>query len=192
MIQSAPERPFAALRAYSGAPQFALQQVAWWACVLWMSWFGPAVMLLFIGIHLVVVREQWRLELMLVMLSGGLGLCLDTVLFRTGSVSYVGDLVLGGVPLWLIAIWAGFGATLRHSQRLFMDSAKSAALSGLLCGPLAYWGGEKLERLTIHEPSGYVFVALLWAGVLLALHAAIQWLEGQGRTDSALSSERAE
>ena len=178
------------LLAYSGGPQFLLQQVAWWACVLWMAWIGPIVMLAFIALHLVVMRHVWRLELGLVLLSALLGLALDNTLAALGSVTYVGELLVGRSPLWLVAIWAGFGATLRHSQRVFMTSGRAALISGLLAGPLAYFGGEKLERLIIHGSAGLVAIGLLWALVLTLLYRALRW--GEGAMGLGLAPERAE
>ena len=165
------------LRDYSRLPNFGLQQCAWWACVLWMGWLGPGVMALFLCLHFWVTRSAWRAELPLVVLSVLLGTLLDNLLAEMGLVSYVGELRVGESPFWLVAIWAGFGATLRHSQRTFVDATYKALLTGLLGGPLAYLGGEKLERVVIDKPAGLVGIALLWVAVMVSLSLASRALE---------------
>jgi len=153
-------------------PQMVCHQAGWWACVLWMGWLGPAVMGLFLTLHLRMVRQHWRAETRLILLSTVLGIGLDNALGYFGLVTYVGDLLVGQAPLWLVAIWAGFGATLRHSQQVFVLSLRSALLTGVLGGPMAYWGGQKLERLTVNGTPGWVAVGLLWGLVLVALYWA--------------------
>jgi len=149
-----------------------LQQAGWWACVLWMGWLGPVTMLAFLLLHLWMLRNNWRPELGLIVLSAALGLALDNALGALGAVTYVGTLRIGFAPVWLVAIWAGFGATLRHSQAIFVQSLRNALLIGLLGGPLAYMGGEKLERLTISGPSAWLWISLLWGIVLAILYWA--------------------
>jgi hypothetical protein len=161
-----------ALRSWSKLPQIVFQQAGWWACVLWMGWLGPVAMLAFLVIHVWILRKQWRKEVFLIVLATILGLTLDNTLAAVGAVSYVGELRIGWAPLWLVAIWAGFGATLGHSQAIFVQSLRNALLIGVLGGPLAYMGGEKLERMTISGPTGWLWIALLWGIVMAVLYWA--------------------
>jgi hypothetical protein len=161
-----------ALRSWSSLPQLVLHQAAWWACVLWMGWWGPMVMLLFLIVHLVVMRAQWRQELGLIALSTALGIGLDNALAAGGAVTYVGDILVGRSPLWLVAIWAGFGATMRHSQAILVRSARIAIITGAVGGPLAYMGGEKLERMVVMGTSGWVAIGVLWTLAMTVLFFA--------------------
>lgn len=158
-----------ALRSWSSLPQLVLHQAGWWACVLWMGWLGPLVMLTFVLIHLAVMRAQWQQELRLVVLSTVLGIGLDNALAASGSVTYVGDILVGHSPLWLVAIWAGFGATMRHSQSILIRSLRIAVLTGAVGGPLAYMGGEKLERLTVTGTTGWIAIGVLWTVAMTTL-----------------------
>ena len=169
-LQAIKQHP--AFRTWSLMPQMVCHQAGWWACVLWMGWLGPAVMLGFLFIHIRMVRAHWRAETVLILLSTVLGIGLDNTLAGLGLVTYVGDQLVGLVPLWLVAIWAGFGATLRHSQQVFVQRLPNAVLTGVLGGPMAYWGGEKLERLTIHGIEGWLAVSILWGLALLILYWA--------------------
>lgn len=147
-------------------------QGAWWTCVLVMGWVGPASMLAFLVLHLALTRDEMALELRLVALSAGIGTGLDNLLAVSGLVTYQGSPVVGLSPLWLVAIWAGFGATLRHSQAFFVRTRLHGILTGALGGPLAYMGGTKLGALSVHGPLGYLGVGLTWLGAMVALQGA--------------------
>jgi len=172
------------LTSWSKLPQFALHQAGWWACVIWMGWWGPAVMLGFLLLHLVILRDALRIELPLILLSTLLGIALDNSLALTESVDYTGRILVGQCPLWLVAIWAGFGATLRHCQQIFVRSMRHAALTGFLGGPLAYWGGVKLERLQIDGLAGFVAISVTWGVVMMSLYAAVSHLEKTRASDT--------
>lgn len=173
MPPSSRSRP-AALR-WSGLPQWGAQQAAWWACVLWMGWAGPAAMLAFVGLHLVVLRRQWKAELALVCGATVLGAALDNGLALGGWVAYEGTLRVGHAPLWLVALWSGFGATLRHSQAALVRSVPVALLAGAVGGPLAYRGGEALSRLDVLGTPGWIAVSVSWAVALVLLQRASRW-----------------
>lgn len=164
--------PLAAARRWSGLPQLVVHQAAWWACVLWMGWAGPAAMLAFVGLHLWVVRQRWKTDLALVLVATVLGAALDNLLAFLGCVTYEGRLWVGLSPLWLVALWTGFGATLRHSQSALVRSAPVAVLAGAVGGPLAYRGGEALGRLDVVGTPGWCAVSVTWGVVLLLLQRA--------------------
>ncbi len=127
------------------------------------------MMMAFLVTHLVIMRHQLRIELSLVLLSLVLGILLDNALAMVGAVGYVGEIVVGQSPLWLVAIWAGFGATLRHSQAVLIQSLPIALATGFVGGPLAYLGGEKLERMVVHGWQGWCGIALLWGIAITTL-----------------------
>lgn len=159
-----------ALGTWTGLPQVVFHQVGWWACVLWMGWLGPVIMGLFLVLHLYLTRQYLGREIKLIILSTVVGIVLDNMLALTSSVSYVGDLLIGSCPLWLMAIWSGFGATLNYSQSILVRTQYNALATGLVGGPLAYFGGEKLERLTINGWSGVLAVSLTWGVAMYLLY----------------------
>ncbi len=173
MDGNVPAKFKSAFTSWSNAPQMILHQGAWWACVLWMGWTGPALMLGFIALHFTLTRDDRRADLILVVAATIVGLLLDNALAWSGAVSYVGGPVVGYCPLWLLAIWAGFGATLRHSQKVLVRSLPLALATGFLGGPLAYLGGEKLQRLTVHGTEGWLMVSALWGLALFILYQLV-------------------
>ena len=138
-----------------------------------MGWSGTTVMLCFIALHLYITRQYLKDEILLVFISLSIGLVLDNTLAFTGQVSYVGDVFIGRCPIWLAAIWAGFGPTLRYSQRILVKNRTFALLTGFIGGPLAYMGGEKLERLAVNGWTGWAAVSLSW-GIAMYLLYRIQ------------------
>ena len=101
-----------------------------------------------------------------------IGVVLDSALALAGLVSYAGDLLVWASPLWLVAIWAGFGATLMHSQAVLVRSRRIACLTGLVGGPAAYWGGERLDCIAVQSEVGWLAVSATWL-VALALLAEL-------------------
>ncbi len=174
--------------AWSGLPQLVAHQAAWWTCVLVMGWTGPLSMAAFVGLHLALVREEAAAELRLVVRSMVIGVVLDSLLAWWGAVSYEGGPLVGLSPLWLVAIWAGFGATLRHSQSLFVRSRWHAIATGAAGGPMAYLGGSKLGALSVHGTMGYVAVGALWLVAMLALEHSVRQVSGGSMTEADSSS----
>ena len=168
---------------WSTWPNLVCHQIAWWICVLCMGLIGTGAMLLFIGAHLGLLRPSNQRELKLVLVSAIVGLCLDNILGAFGFVSYEGHYWIGFMPLWLLAIWAGFGATLRHGQKVLVKTQLYAALTGFLGGPLAYLGGEKLSRLDVQGSIGWFMVSVTWGAAMLILYKATNLAEGDVATE---------
>lgn len=155
---------------WSGWPQLVVHQAGWWACVIWMGWLGPTAMLGFIGAHLFLTRARLAQESTMVVAATLIGIILDSSLSLMGAVSYVGDRYVWASPLWLVAIWAGFGATLMHSQAILVRTRLTAFLTGALGGPAAYWGGERLERMSVMSDLGWAYVSASWTVAIILLH----------------------
>ena len=168
---------------WSTWPNLVCHQIAWWICVLYMGLIGTGVMLLFIGAHLWLLRPLRGPEFKLVLVSATVGLCLDNILGAFGFVSYDGHHWIGFMPLWLLAIWAGFGATLRHGQKVLVKTQLYAALTGFLGGPMAYLGGEKLSRLDVQGSIGWFMVSVTWGAAMRILYKAAHLAEGDVATE---------
>ena len=158
---------------WSGVPQMLAHQAAWWTCVLAMGWVGPLSMVAFMIVHVALTRDEMAVELRLIVRSMVIGLVLDNALALGGLVTYEGAPLVGLSPLWLVAIWAGFGATLRHSQSLLVRTPVHAVVTGLIGGPLAYMGGTKLGALSVHGATGYVAVGVLWLLAMWCLERSV-------------------
>ena len=109
-------------------------QVGWWALVLSASRDHAAVGLLVVGLvltwHLTRVRPG-RAEAALITVATFIGLAFDSLLLATGWVEFAGGALFGVLaPLWMVALWANFAATLNVSLRALRARPWLAALLG--------------------------------------------------------------
>ena len=164
---------------------FGAYQATWWACVLGAgsSWAlaGVAGTALFALAH-VATTHAFQRELALVLAATALGVLVDSVLVLTGAVVFPGAVSLGPLltPLWMVALWTGFGATLSATLAWVLTSSMRAMVFGALAGPFAYLGGTRLGPMVIPDPVAphLVLVAGAWAGAMVAL-AAVYRTVGQ-------------
>lgn len=144
-----------------------------------MGYIGPFVMLGFLAIHLYMTRDLWREEALIAVVATLVGIAVDNSLHLADAVSYIGDLTIGYSPAWLVAIWLGFGPTLRHSQSIFVRSWLNTLLVGFIGGPLAYYGGVKLARLSVNGMHGWLSVSVAWALAMSTLYLVIRKIGAQ-------------
>lgn len=145
-----------------------LFQLGWFACVLGAArdWAreGIAVALVIVAVH-VARASQPRRELLLVAVAAATGALFDSLLASAGWLRYAGAAPFeGAAPYWIIALWALFAITLNLSMRSLRARPALGALLGLVGGPLAYLGGERLGAVVLAQPvPGLVALALAWA-----------------------------
>jgi hypothetical protein len=144
-----------------------------------MGYIGPLVMIGFLALHLYMTKDIWREEAIIAVVATLVGIAVDNSLHLVGAVSYVGELTVGYSPAWLVAIWLGFGPTLRHSQSLFVRRWLNTLLVGFIGGPLAYYGGVKLARLSVNGLHGWLSVSVAWALAMSALYLVIRKIGDQ-------------
>lgn len=162
-------------------------QIVWFSAVigagrgLW--WPACAAAAAFMLLHFAFAHRSHAgrvadLKLMAVALA--IGLLLDGGLAASGLAHYAADgvsLPPGGAPLWLLAIWASFALTLRHSMTFLSGRPLVALLFGAIGGPLAYLGAARgWQAIAFDEPRWPALLALAvgWgiAMPLLAMLAA--------------------
>jgi hypothetical protein len=119
-------------------------QAVWFAAVigagrgLW--WPAVAAAGVFVATQL-ALSDRRAAELKLVGAALLTGVLLDGTLAFSGLARFAADGVAlppGGAPVWILAIWAAFAVTLRHSMGFMMERPVAAMLLGAIGGPLAY------------------------------------------------------
>ena len=162
------------------------QQVGWFACVLGgaAGWggAGASVALLLCVAHVLMSEtpdREWRLLLA----AGALGIVVDSLHAGFGILDFKGHEAGSLAPLWIVALWLQFGTALRFSFRWLSRRYGLASMLGLIGGPLAFLGGERLGAATFGEPRllSLSVVAVSWALALPALVALADHLGGAGR-----------
>lgn len=148
----------------------ALFQAGWFLCVLYPSTLSAALGLILVGIHSALQRHHWVVELRLIGLLSLPGLLLDSLLLGTGMLSVVGS-DSNIIPLWLVAIWLLFSATLTHSLRWMIQRPFLPWIAGPIGGALAYMAAERLGAITINNtPFGLIALIVGW-GLVFPLQA---------------------
>ncbi len=160
-------------------------QLVWFAAVIGAAygfgWAGPAALLVFAAWQLQPgVRQPGDVTLMLVALMTGFA-C-DTIMVAGGFATYAApfpDAPLA--PVWILALWAGFGLTLQHSLAWLVRRPWLAVILGGTLGPLSYLGAQRaFAAVAFAEPrtTAIAVLALLWAIALGVLSAASRRCSG--------------
>ena len=161
-------------------------QAGWFACV----WGGAhdLTLLAVAAASMVVGLSLWRSnadrlsDLKLVLVVAGIGWCVDSVHLYFGVFALIGVPRFPYLcPLWLVALWAAFGTTLRGSLNWLAGRYALSALLGAVAGPMSYLGGAQMGAVIPHPNRVFTVVALAagWAIVMPFL----VWL-AQGRAKS--------
>jgi hypothetical protein len=157
-------------------------EAVWFAAVIGAGrgfwWPSVVAAAIFAISHTAIVARtpaERSVDLRLLAVALALGVAVDGGLAWSGSIDYAADvpaLPPGGAPLWILAMWAAFALTLRHSLGVFMRKPQLALLVGAVFGPLAYLGaGRGWNAATFAEPiwQPIAFLAIGWGASMLAL-----------------------
>ncbi|MCM2355840.1 MAG: DUF2878 domain-containing protein [Arenimonas sp.] len=140
------------------------------------AWAGPVAALLFV-LAMLAWGGKRRDDLRLLAIALPLGIALDTAFAASGWLVYAEPWPWRSVaPVWIWSLWAGFALTLNHSMGFLARRPWTAALFGLVGGPLAYWtAAGAFDAVSFGAPVAWTLgaLALGWALVmplLFALH----------------------
>ena len=161
-------------------------QATWWACALGaangLPLIGPVVGICWLLAHLATLqgskqdpvqdpraskqalRSEQKLEVLLILGAGLIGYLCDSALVVLGLMEFPPG-AGPAVPTtpWMVVLWMGFAATLRHSFNWIRRRYLIGLLLGALFAPLAYRAGEALGALTLAPaPAGLLAVAIMW------------------------------
>jgi hypothetical protein len=149
---------------------FAMLDVCWLACVLGgargMPGAAVAAASAVVGVHLGWPGVNRAGELRLLLSVTLVGFCMDSANLWMGVFSLIDAPRFPYLcPLWLAALWAAFGTSLRTSLSWLAGRYVLAALLGAVAGPLSYLGGAKLGAVTMHPNRAFSIAALAvgWA-----------------------------
>lgn len=139
------------------SPVYGLESLACVACLLFAGW------------HLHWI-EGW-IQAWPLLLTALLGSVFDQAGYRIGMIDFQhGTQWVGLVPAWMGALWLTFACTLNVSLQWLQRRPFLAGILGAFFGPLAYWGAEKLDAVTLHaEQSSLIWLAVGWSILLPAM-----------------------
>ncbi len=150
-------------------------QLIWWLSVLLGNTALPWVVLILI-LHLVFHPNRIS-ELAVMLVCALCGIAVDASLTVAGVFVFPESGLI--LPLWLIALWFAFCATLRQGLVWFRGHYWLAALLGGFSAALTYIGAAGLGAVELGLPIWQVFLllALIWSLLFPCLVFISQLLE---------------
>ncbi len=168
-----------------------LYQLGWFCCVLGAAWgyplSGAVSALLLLLVHLLLTDSRIA-ELQLILVTGVLGALIDSLQQAFGVLTFQTDPSWAlWLPLWVFVIWTQFASLLRFSLNWLSGRYLLGACLGLICGPLAYWGGVRIGAAEFGDNLllSLTSLALVWTlmiPLLLWLRSRIAATEGRYRS----------
>ena len=160
---------------------YAQYQIGWLIIVISASWaqpwLGMALALTLVCGHILLCRTR-GVEFTLVILTGSIGLLVDSVNAMLGVLSFsTGTVDFMPCPPWIVVMWMQFATTFRHCLRWLVGRPGLTALCGAVGGPLAYVLGTQFGVVSMGPPMilSLGILALVWAITLPLL----MWLAGR-------------
>jgi len=145
-------------------------QLCWWACVLGVKYenpyIGPALMSIFIFIHFrycVIEKKEYSF----IIVSTLLGTLVDSIFLNTTLIEYNGLTFNFIAPFWIIAMWAGFSATVNHSLDWLKNNYLFCFLLGAISGPLSYVAGLKFNAISFDLSITVVSILAISWGIIV-------------------------
>ena len=140
---------------------------------------GPLAVAVAIAIHLWFAPMPRR-ELMLILLTGAIGMAWDSMLVTAGWLVYpTGTIVAGLAPYWILGMWMLFATTLNVAFRWLRSRLVLAAVMGAVFGPLSYFAGSSAGAVTLAEPvPALVSLGVAWALLMPGLIVLARELDG--------------
>lgn len=147
--------------------------------ILYQDRYVAVALILLIG-HLMSTKDQ-RCESVTLLGIGLIGTLTDSLLTAFGLFIFPADsaLTIVPIPLWLIVLWFGFAATLRHSMKYLSDKRWVAAIFGGIGGPVSYLAGERFDAVVfgLSTPVVLLVLGIIWALLLPLAFMFISELE---------------
>ena len=171
---------------------FLLFQTCWLANVggAAVGWpvAGPLFTAVWIGIHLGTLPEDKVGESRLLLAAAAFGFAADSLLALLGLIEFPDHARFGWPsPAWMVALWIGFAATLRHALRWLNGRLITGAILGAVGGPLAYRAGEILGAVAIPQLlPGLAAVSFVW----LVAMPVLLWISKLKKPDPAFELAR--
>lgn len=153
-------------------------QGAWWGCVLgagspWV-YAGIGLTLVLALVHATTSAHRRR-EVALILTATVVGIAVDSLLVVGGALRFDDAVALGPLPtpLWMVALWTGFGASLSSAFSFVLVARWKAAAFGAAVGPIAYAGGTRLVAMHLGAApaSALVAIAAGWGVAMVVLQA---------------------
>lgn len=140
-------------------------QTVWFLAIFTQYAYSWLLVGLLVGFFVFSARRGPDLVLMVaIMLLGGV---IDSVLTMVGIFAFSSPGFGLPIPLWLLALWAGFSLTLPYSLNYLQGNPVICAVLGAIFGPLSYWAGARFGAVSFNYELSITLglLAVVWACV---------------------------
>ena len=129
---------------------------------------------------------EFDIQDMAVRACAAIGAVFDSLLVAAGWVEYYsGQFSDVMAPYWIITMWMLFATTLNVSLKWLRGKVKLAMFFGLLGGPLAYLGGEKLGGIDlVNQFAALAALGIGWAVMMPVLLWLSQTFDGMSEPEA--------
>ena len=143
-------------------------QSIWFLAILFQYEYFWLISLLVIGYFIFVPNRQ--VEILTVLPVAMVGCMADIVLAVTGVFNFTSEISTLPIPFWLVSLWIGFAATLRHSLGYLQNRLIIASILGAISGPLSYFAGYRFGAVDfpIGVTETLVILSFVWALIMPA------------------------
>ncbi|MBC7714375.1 MAG: DUF2878 domain-containing protein [Rhizobacter sp.] len=130
--------------------------IAWWAMLI-SSWknnpvIGWSVFALAMAIHFFRVSINKKKDVKEVVIIAVLGILLDTILAKTGILTFNNSFSSTIPPFWLMGIWFLFATTISYTFILLRNKIPAQIIVGGFFAPVSYITGAKFGLLSLYHP----------------------------------------
>ncbi|MFN6972007.1 MAG: DUF2878 domain-containing protein [Rheinheimera sp.] len=162
---------------YSLIYNVVLFQLLWFTAVLGSNQYLFVVALL-LALHLIWCTNR-RAELFLLLSAAAAGIVCDSIMALAGVYVFASGTQTLPIPWWLIGLWLGFSATLRHSMAPLMKKPVLFTVLSMVAAPLSYLAAAKLGAVEfpLGQLTTAVVVGLYWAVLTPLLIALTRYSE---------------
>lgn len=169
---------------------FSIYQIGWFACVLGAA-HGDTVWLIIaalcVAFHL-VLAQPFKKQMLIVLVGALVGTIVEMLLIVFSVYRFPTPGISPGLPpVWIVVMWMQFAALLPYCLAWLSRRYILAAVLGLVGGPLAFLGGERLGGVEFLAPRAVHLAALgcLWSGALPLLVWAVDRILATPRQPSS-------
>lgn len=142
-----------------------LFQVGWIYCAMETSFTSGIVAFVFVVVHLTLVSQRRKQEVLFIAAGTALGSLLDGINLNAGVLEHPAQ--PAWTPLWLVGLWALFMTTLPHSLAWLGKKRWLLFIFAPIGGPFAYWSATRLRDTSFPDPTvSLLALAVGWTIVL--------------------------
>jgi hypothetical protein len=148
---------------------FVLFQTAWFITIysasLGLVWFGPVFSLCWLYTHFGLHKNNWKVDLQIVVISAIIGFILDSMMVLSGIFSFSENASFGyPSSIWMVALWVNLALTLNYSLGWLKEKLILSSLFAAVGGPLAYYAGSKMGAINFENHTfSIIALSVIWA-----------------------------